>query len=263
MSMTGNGLQGAVHVAETVVRSRAVTIVPCIDEEDAIGPLVAAILAHGVGQVIVVDGGSRDRTRERAEAAGAAVVVEPRRGYGRALLSGLACLPAHADIVLFLDGDGSDRPEKIPDVLAPIEQGRADFVLGSRIRGERELGSLSPAQIAAGHLAGLLIWMTYGSRFTDMSPFKAIRREALDGLGMRETTYGWNLEMQMRAAAAGLRIAEVAVGQRRRRGGISKVSGNWRAIVPVAWSLASTFVRLAAELRTECREHQRPSRSSH
>jgi glycosyltransferase involved in cell wall biosynthesis len=210
---------------------------------------VAAVLAHGLGEVIVVDGGSKDCTAEKAAAAGARVIVEPRRGYGRALMSGLAAVTPAATVVLFLDGDGSDRPEMIPAVLAPIEDGRADFVLGSRLLGDREPGSLSPAQIVAGRLAGLLMRLRYGVRFTDMSPFRAIRREALERLGMGEDTYGWNLEMQMRAAAADLTIVEVPVGQRRRVGGVSKVSGSWRSALRAAIVIIATFLRLVIALR--------------
>jgi len=237
------------RVAASRSRSNVGVIIPCLEEEEAIGPCVAAVLAQGVGGVIVVDGGSKDRTAETAREAGARVIVEPRLGYGRALMSGIAALSPNVTIVLFIDGDGSDRPELIPAVLAPIEQGHADFVLGSRLQGEREKGSLAPAQIVAGHLAGALIRLMYGVRFTDMSPFRAIRREALDGLGMREETFGWNLEMQMRAAAAGMRCAEVPVGQRRRAGGASKVSGDLWTAVRVAWVLTATFVRLAMRLR--------------
>ncbi|HKD57248.1 MAG TPA: glycosyltransferase family 2 protein, partial [Hyphomicrobiaceae bacterium] len=127
-------------------------IIPCLNEEEAIGPCVAAVLANGVGEVIVVDGQSSDHTAERAAAAGAKVIVEPARGYGRAMLSGLAHLAPTSMIVLFIDGDGSDRPDMIPALVEPIASGRADFVLGSRLRGEREPGSLSASQIIAGHL---------------------------------------------------------------------------------------------------------------
>jgi len=231
------------------VHSNVTAVIPCLDEEEAIGPCVAAVLAQGIGEVIVVDGGSADRTAERAAAAGARVVIERRRGYGRALMSGIAALSPAATIVLFIDGDGSDRPEMIPAVLAPIESGSADFVLGSRLLGDRETGSLSPAQIVAGRLAGVLIYLLYGVRFTDMSPFRAIRRGALERLGMRETTFGWNLEMQMRVAAAALGTIEVPVGQRRRVGGASKVSGNWLGAARAALVLFSTFARLGTELR--------------
>lgn len=224
-------------------------IIPCLNEEEAIGPCVAAVLAKGVGEVIVVDGQSSDRTAERAAAAGARVIVEPARGYGRAMLSGLAHLAPTSTIVLFIDGDGSDRPDMVPALIEPIASGRADFVLGSRLRGEREPGSLSTSQIAAGHLAGILIRLLYGVSFTDMSPFRAIRREALERLGMAQTTFGWNLEMQMRVAAAGLRTLEIPVGQRRRAGGVSKVSGDWRSALRAAGVLMMSFCRLAWQLR--------------
>src|SRR5438477_7236920 len=223
-------------------------VIPCLDEEEAIGPCVAAVLGQGVGEVVVVDGGSKDRTVERAAAAGARVVLEPRRGYGRALMSGIAAMSPDSTIVLFIDGDGSDRPEMIPAVLGPIESGSADFVLGSRLLGDREPGSLAPAQIVAGHLAGLLVRLLYGARFSDMSPFRAIRRDALERLDMREEPFGWNLEMQMRVAAAGLRTLEGPVGQRRRAGGASKVSGSVAAVRAAA-VLLSTFLRLAFRLR--------------
>jgi glycosyltransferase involved in cell wall biosynthesis len=238
-------------------RTTVSVIIPCLDEEVAIGPCVAAMRTYGVGEVIVVDGGSRDRTVERASAAGARVVVERRRGYGRAILAGIAALSPSASIVLFIDGDGSDRPEMLAAVLAPIESGAADFVLGSRLRGPREPGSLAPAQIIAGHLAGLLIRLRYGVRFTDMSPFRAIRRDALERLGMCEETFGWNLQMQMRAAAVGLDIVEVPVGQRRRAGGVSKVSGDLATAVRVARVLVRTFLRLAAKLPVKGRLHGR------
>ena len=225
-------------------RSAVSVVIPCLDEEEAIGPCVAAVRAHGVGEVIVVDGGSSDRTAERAVEAGARVIVERRRGYGRAMQTGIAAISPGTAVVLFIDGDGSDRTDMIPAVLAPIERGEAEFVLGSRLRGSREPGSLAPAQIVAGYLAGLLIRLRYRVRFTDMSPFRAIRRDALDGLGMGEETFGWNLEMQMRAAAAGLRLVEVPVGQRRRAGGVSKVSGDLVTAARAAWVLVATFLRL-------------------
>lgn len=231
------------------VTSAVAAIIPCLDEEAAIGQVVAAVRARGIATVIVVDGGSRDATAQSARDAGARVVAEPRRGYGRAVQSGIAALPAETAIVLFLDGDGSDPPERIPDVLAPILEGRADFVHGTRIKGEREPGALSPQQVAAGRIAQVLLRLFYGARFSDMSPFRAIRRPALERLGMREETYGWNLEMLMRVAAARIPAAEVAVGQRRRIGGVSKVSGNPRAVAAASWSIATTFLRLAAALR--------------
>jgi glycosyltransferase involved in cell wall biosynthesis len=223
-------------------------VLPCLDEEAAIGALVEEILAVGVDEVIVVDNGSTDRTAVVARAAGARVVSEPRRGYGRACAAGVAALPPDTDIVCFLDGDGSDVPAFIPEVVGAIARGRADFVMGSRLTGRRETGSMTPQQLIAGRIAGVLIRLVWGVRFTDMSPFRAIRPRRLAALGMTETTYGWNLEMQMRAAAAGLRIAEPPVDHRRRRGGVSKVSGNPIAGVSAAFKIATTFLRLWRDL---------------
>ncbi len=224
-------------------------VIPCLDEEAAIGAVVAAVRAQGITTVIVVDGGSKDATAAAARMAGATVVAQTGRGYGRAVQTGIAALPPDARIVLFLDGDGSDPPERIPDVLAPILEGRADFVHGTRVKGPREDGALSPQQIAAGKVAEILLRIFYGAHFTDMSPYRAIRREALERLGMREESYGWNLEMLMRVAASKLPAEEVAVGQRRRQGGTSKVSGNPRAVAAASWSIATTFLRLATALR--------------
>lgn len=226
-------------------------IIPCLDEEAAIGGVVTAVLAQNVSEVVVVDGGSKDRTVETARAAGARVIIELQRGYGRAIQSGIAAARGDAEIVLFLDGDGSDPAEFISDLLSPIISGQAVFVLGSRIHGSREPGSLSPQQVLAAYVAGLLLRLAYGVGFTDLSPFRAIRRDALGHLGMKELTYGWNLEMLMRVAAAGLPSKEIAVGQRRRIGGVSKVSGNLAAGIMAACSISTTFVRLAVELRRQ------------
>jgi glycosyltransferase involved in cell wall biosynthesis len=225
-------------------------IIPCLNEETAIGQVVVAVLAQDVSEVIVVDGGSRDRTVERAGAAGARVIVEPRRGYGRAIQAGIAAVRDDADIIVFLDGDGSDSAENISVLLAPILAGEAVFVHGSRVRGAREPGSLAPQQIVAGHIGGLLLRLVYGASFTDLSPFRAIRHDDLTRLGMKEETYGWNLEMLMRVAAARLPAREIAVGQRRRVGGVSKVSGSLTAGLKAAWSISVTFVRLVLELRS-------------
>jgi glycosyltransferase involved in cell wall biosynthesis len=226
-------------------------IIPCLDEETAINHVVAVVLKHDVSEVIVVDGGSRDRTAERAEAAGARVIVELRRGYGRAIQAGIAAVRDDAEILVFLDGDGSDPAEFISDLVSPIVAGQAVFVLGSRVRGPREPGSLAPQQLFAAHVGRLLLRLVYGAGFTDLSPFRAIRRDVLGRLGMKEETYGWNLEMLMRVAAARLPALEIAVGQRCRIGGVSKVSGNLNAGVRAAWSISATFVRLAFELRRE------------
>jgi glycosyltransferase involved in cell wall biosynthesis len=224
-------------------------VIPCLDEEAAIGGLVEALRAKGVDEAIVVDGGSRDRTVERARAAGAKVVVETRRGYGRACAAGVAAAGPEAAIGAFMDGDGSDDPAFAPDVIGPVMIGEVDFCMGSRLGKGSDPDALSVQQHAAGLIAGLLMRMAYGVRFTDMSPFRAIRRDKLEALGMTDATYGWNLEMQMRAAALKLRIREVEVNCRRRTGGESKVSGNLGAALPAALAIAGAFLRLAATLR--------------
>jgi len=224
-------------------------VIPCLEEEAAIARVVTSVLAHGVSEVIVVDGGSQDRTADQATAAGARVIVEPLSGYGRAIQAGIAAVRKDAEILVFLDGDGSDPAEFIPDLVSPIIAGQADFVLGSRVRGARERRSLAPQQIIAAHIGRLLLRLVYGARFSDLSPFRAIRRDVLDRLGMSEMTYGWNLEMLMRVAAANLPALEIAVGQRRRVGGVSKVSGNFIAGIKAAHSIAVTFVRLVLRLR--------------
>jgi glycosyltransferase involved in cell wall biosynthesis len=223
-------------------------IIPCLNEEAAIGAVVRDVLALSVREVIVVDNGSTDRTAEVAAVTGARVVSQPMRGYGRACAAGIAALRPDTDIVCFLDGDGSDVPDFIPAIIAPLAENRADFVMGSRIRGKRERGSLTPQQIVAGFLAGHLLRMTYRVRFTDMSPLRAMRAERLRALNMQEMTYGWNLEMQMRAAAGGLRCLEIPVDHRCRRGGQSKVSGNLMAGLQAAAKITSTFFRLARDL---------------
>ena len=226
-------------------------VIPCLNEQEPIAGVVREVLAQGPDEVIVVDNGSTDLTAAEASAAGARVVSEPQRGYGRACAAGLAAVDACSDIVCFIDGDGSDVPAFMAQIAGPVAAGDADFVMGSRTRGRREPGSMTPQQVLAGRVAGVLLRLAYGVRFTDMSPFRAMRVERLRALGMLERTYGWNLEMQMRAAAAGLRALEVPVDHRCRRGGVSKVSGNLAAGLSAAWKIVTTFIRLAATLRNE------------
>jgi glycosyltransferase involved in cell wall biosynthesis len=226
-------------------------VIPCLNERDAISGVVTEVLGQGVGEVVVVDNGSSDDTADVATAAGARVIREPRRGYGRACASGLAGVGQTAEVVCFMDGDGSDVPLFLDKIVGPILSNESDFVMGSRLRGKREKGSMTPQQLVAGWLAGILLRWTYGVRFTDMSPFRAMRTEKLRSLGMLEMTYGWNLEMQMRVAAAGLRVSEVPVDHRLRRGGVSKVSGNLVAGLAAAWKISVVFLKLMLELRRQ------------
>ncbi|HEY2891654.1 MAG TPA: glycosyltransferase family 2 protein [Dongiaceae bacterium] len=225
-------------------------VIPALNEEATIGDVVRAVLRQPVGEVIVVDNGSTDQTAARARAAGARILAELRRGYGRACQSGIEALGVGCGIVAFLDGDGSDCPEFLPQLIEPIAAGRKDFVIGSRIRGQREPGSMNPQQILAGRLAGILLHGLYGVRYTDMGPFRAISTVALQRLDMSEMTYGWNLEMQMRAASLGLRIEEIPVDHRLRRGGHSKVSGNLLGSLRALVRILLTFLRLAFSSRT-------------
>ena len=226
-------------------------IIPAFNEEEPIGGVVREVSATKISaDIIVVDNGSTDQTANRARQAGARVVKAPR-GYGRACAAGVAALRPESEIVVFLDGDGSDCPEFMNQLVDPIVAEEYDFVIGSRTRGRREQGSMNLQQIVSGRIAGWLMSILYGVRYTDMCPFRAIRRATLEKLGMREQTYGWNLEMQMKAARAGLRILEVPVNHRRRAGGESKVSGTVRGTFVAGARILATFIRIAAGKRPQ------------
>src|SRR5712672_769645 len=224
-----------------------VVVIPTLNEEQSIGGVVGRIPRQSVSRVIVADGGSRDATATLARKAGAEV-IDAGRGYGRACLAATQAAEG-ADILVFMDGDGADDPQAIARLVEPIRAGHFDFVIGSRARGNREPESIAWHQLAAGLLAGWGMRLLYGVRYTDMCAFRAIRRDVLMRLGMRELTYGWNLEMQMRAARAGLRILEVPVPYRRRLGGVSKVAGSLRGTLRAGTRIALTFARVAAEAK--------------
>jgi glycosyltransferase involved in cell wall biosynthesis len=220
-------------------------VIPALNEQESIAGVVRECLRTGIpNEVIVIDNGSDDGTADQAREAGARVVSEPRRGYGRACMAGVRAVSPKCDIVVFLDGDGSDCPEVVAQIVGPIVAGNYDFVIGSRTRGEREVGSMNFQQIFSGKTAGWLMSILYGVHYTDMCPFRAIRRASLEKLSMREETYGWNLEMQMKAARAKLKILEVPVSHRRRAGGVSKVSGTFRGTFVAGARIIATFLRI-------------------
>jgi glycosyltransferase involved in cell wall biosynthesis len=226
------GLPGMVR---GLYQMRAAVVIPALDEEAAIGRVVAELLvalaAGGYDPIVLVgDNGSKDQTAAVARAAGAVVVTAPRRGYGTACLAALSVLPRDVEVVLFADGDGADHPGDACAVLEPVRSGRADLVIGSRALGEAlglvEPGALSVPQRFGNRLATRLLRVLYGVGFTDLGPYRAVRRTVLDRLAMDDPDFGWTVQMQARAAKLRVRTAEVPVRYRRRRTGTSKVSGD-------------------------------------
>ena len=228
---------------EPLTLERVSVVIPTWNEAEAIGPVVAEVLAQGVGEVIVADGSSKDGTAARAEAAGARA-IECGRGYGRACAMGAAAAWIGAEVIAFMDGDGADRADQLERLCRPVLVGERDFVIGSRTRGLREPGSMLWHQVLAGIVAGRLIGAKYGVRYSDMCAFRVIRRDALAGLAMREMTYGWNIEMQMKAARAGLRIEEMPVPYRLRAAGSSKVAGSLKGTIDAGSKIVGTFMRV-------------------
>jgi glycosyltransferase involved in cell wall biosynthesis len=234
-----------IRTGRAQVPLRVVAIIPALNEAGAIGRTIAALPGDVVGATIVVDGGSRDGTVHEARAAGAEVLVETRPGYGRACALGAARAgELDAEVALFLDGDGADPAEQAGRLVGPVLANEADFVLATRTDGQRAPGSMGYHQVLAGRLIGRAIGIACGVRYSDMSAFRAIRLDRLAALPMREMTYGWNLEMQMRAARAGLRVLEVPLPYRRRVAGHSKVAGTLRGTLKAGWRIMVTFLRV-------------------
>jgi glycosyltransferase involved in cell wall biosynthesis len=212
-------------VIEARTRTGVSVVIPVLNEEEAIGAVIDSLRREGVDQIIIADGGSRDRTVVIAEARGARV-IHAGKGYGRACLLGAQAAGPDCRILVFMDGDGADVASELPRLVAPIAAGTHDFVIASRARGVREPGSMAWHQLAAGRTIGAIIGWASGQHYTDMCAFRAIRSDALAALDMREMTYGWNLEMQMKAGYRRLRVQEVPVAYQCRIGGQSKVAGS-------------------------------------
>jgi glycosyltransferase involved in cell wall biosynthesis len=219
---------------------RVSVIIPSFNEAQSIGHVLNELPKHLITEVLVVDSASTDGTPEIAARMGARVIREPRRGYGRACLTGLSQASA-PDVVVFLDADYSDRPAELPRLLAPITEGRADISLGSRLLGPRTPGALPWHAVVGNRLAAGLITFLFGQRITDLGPFRAARADTLAALALEETTYGWAVEMILKGALHGFRIVEVPVSYHPRIGK-SKISGTLAGSVGAAWCILSRIV---------------------
>lgn len=216
-------------------------VIPALDEEDAIGSVLDALPRARVSEIVVVDNGSRDRTAEVARARGATVVQESERGYGAACLRGIAAA-GECDVVAFVDADYSDHPEELDLLLAPIERGEADLVIGSRMVFPASRAALLPQARFGNWLAARLLRLVYGATVTDLGPFRTIKKHVLDDLRMDDRNYGWTVQMQARALARGWRVVEVPVRYRRRIG-VSKIAGTVKGTVKAGTKILFTIAK--------------------
>lgn len=221
-----------------------------MNEAESIGAVVRSMPWDRMDECIVVDNGSTDQTGAVAAEAGARVVRSPR-GYGEAMMAGSAAALATSRVLVYMDGDGADDPAEFERIAGPVQRGEADFVIGSRIRGRREPGSMLGSQVFAAHFIGWLVKLLYGFHYTDMCAFRAIRRDALEAMHMQERTFGWNLEMQIKAVRMGLRIQEIPVHYRNRIAGVSKVSGDLRASMVAGRRILGVFWRVRRQGRVK------------
>jgi len=224
---------------------RVMAVIPVLNEQGAIGDTLRRLPQKVIERAIVVDGGSKDGTVAEARACGAEVIIETQRGYGQACLTGAEHAAAlGADLVMFMDGDGADAVEFAAQLVAPIAAGDADFVLATRTRGARQHGSMGWHQVLAGEAIGRAVGVLAGTRYSDMCAFRVLRVDDLLRLSMQEMTYGWNLEMQIKAPRAGLRVREVALPYYRRVAGESKVAGNFRGSLRAGSRIITTLLRV-------------------
>jgi len=232
---------------DPIAVARVVVLIPAWNEEGSIGRVIDDLPKNLVSSVIVADNNSTDYTADVARKFGATVVPAPRQGYGSACLAGLAHLAAlpgdqHPDVLVFIDADYSDHPEELSKVIEPILAGRADFVVGSRMLKDQPAGALLPQAVIGNRLACFLMRVLFGARYTDLGPFRAIRWSSLQAIGMRDTNFGWTVEMQIKAVRAGLRIEEVAVSYRPRIG-LSKITGTVSGTVRAGYKILWTIFR--------------------
>lgn len=220
-------------------------VIPAFNEEESIPKVLNDIPKSLVREMVVVNNNSTDNTAENAAKAGATVLAENRQGYGAACLKGIAHLKQKEtppDVVVFLDADYSDHPEQLSDLLQPIREQQMDMVIGSRSLGAREKGSMTPQQVFGNWLATFLMKLFYGVKYTDLGPFRAIRYDALMQIGMKDQTYGWTVEMQLKAAKQKLKTCEVPVDYRRRIG-VSKVSGTVKGTILAGYKIITTIFK--------------------
>ena len=230
-------------------------VIPALNEEAALSPMLDGLRAAldaaacADADIVVVDNGSRDATADVARKHRARVISEPRRGYGQACLAGIAALSNDTAIVVFLDADGSDDPEDLARLLSPVREGKADMVLGSRTLAARTAGAFTPQQAFGNWLATGLMRIFFGARYTDLGPFRVIRRQALERLKMQDTNFGWTIEMQIKASRFGLKVVEIPVNYRKRIAGESKISGNLVGTVRAGWKILWTIAKYGLSSR--------------
>ncbi|MBA2479799.1 MAG: glycosyltransferase family 2 protein [Planctomycetes bacterium] len=218
-------------------------VVPALDEEGSIGPVIERLSALGIGRVVIGDNGSTDRTAAIATAAGAMVVAASRRGYGSACQAALAAVPADMVAVVFCDADGADDLDRLAEVVGPVLSGDYDLVIGSRVLGGGERGALTWPQRMGNLVAAAMMRVLYRARVTDLGPFRCVSTRALEAMAMRDPAFGWTAEMQVKAYRLRLRVMEVPVRALARTAGTSKISGRFVPVFLAGWAILSTIWR--------------------